>query len=74
MDFINDIYDKRIQLFQGLPYMVKINEKVKEINRKEKYFKDHKIKLDYTKPMTAEEFDKSYREKILKEKEEEALF
>jgi hypothetical protein len=74
MTFINDCYDKRIQLFQGLPYMVKINEKVKEINRKEKYFKDHKIKLDYAKPMTAEEFDKSYREKILKEKDEEALF
>ncbi|WP_458743416.1 hypothetical protein [Candidatus Nitrosocosmicus sp. T] len=74
MTIINDCYNKRIQLFQGLPYMIKIDEKVKELNRKEKYFKDYKIQLDYTKHMTAEGFDKCYRKKILKEKEEAALF
>ena len=47
---------------------------MKEINRKEKYFKDNKIKLDYTKPMIAEEFDKSHGQNILKEKNEQALF
>lgn len=74
MDFINDIYDKRIELFQGLPYMVKIIEKMNEIDRKEKYFKDNKIKLNYAKPMTPEEFNKSYKKNILKERKREALF
>lgn len=74
MDFIKDIYDKRIELFQGLPYMVKIIEKMNEIDRKEKYFKDNKIKLNYTKPMTPEEFNKSYKKNILKERKREALF
>ncbi|MDR4492306.1 MAG: hypothetical protein R2685_15640 [Candidatus Nitrosocosmicus sp.] len=74
MDFIKDIYDKRIELFQGLPYMVKIREKMKEVNKKEKYFKDNKIKLNYAKPMTAEEFNKSYKKNILKERKREALF
>lgn len=54
--------------------MVKINEKVKEINRKEKYFKDNKIKLNYKKPMTAEEFNKSYKKNLIKERKREALF
>ncbi|MGD9535084.1 MAG: hypothetical protein AB7V56_15120 [Candidatus Nitrosocosmicus sp.] len=74
MDFIKDIYDKRIELFQGLPYMVKIREKMNEVNKKEKYFKDNKIKLNYKKPMTAEEFNKSYKKNILIERKREALF
>lgn len=74
MDFIKDIYDKRIELFQGLPYMVKIIEKMNGIDRKEKYFKDNKIKLNYAKPMTPEEFNKSYKKNILKERKREALF
>ena len=74
MSFIKDCYDKRIELFQGLPYMVVIEEKMNEINRKEKYFKDNKIKLNYAKPMTMEEFDKSYKKNILKERKREALF
>ena len=74
MTFIKDCYDKRIELFQGLPYMVVIEEKMNEINRKEKYFKDNKIKLNYAKPMTMEQFDKSYKKNILKERNREALF
>jgi len=74
MTFIKDCYDKRIELFQGIPFMVKIDEKMNEINKKEKYFKDNKIKLNYAKPMTPEEFNKSYRKNILKERKREALF
>ena len=74
MSFIKDCYDKRIELFQGLPYMIVIEEKMNEINKKEKYFKDNKIKLNYAKPMTMEEFDKSYKKNILKERKREALF
>lgn len=74
MSFIKECYDKRIGLLQGLPYIVIINEKAREINREEKYFKDNNIKLNYEKPMTMEEFDKSYRENILRTQESEALF
>lgn len=74
MNFMMDLYSKRIELFQGLPYAVVVSEEIDEINRKEKYFKDHNIVINYEKPMSMEEFDKSYKEQILKRRKEEALF
>jgi hypothetical protein len=45
-----------------------------ELLRKEKYFKNNKIRLNYSKPMTMEEFNKSYKKNVNKERKREALF
>lgn len=63
-NFKPDSYFKRIKLFRDVRYMVIINEKIKEINKKEKHFKDNKIKLNDAKPMTAEEFNKSHKKRF----------
>ncbi|MGD9673458.1 MAG: hypothetical protein AB7U98_08265 [Candidatus Nitrosocosmicus sp.] len=74
MSFIKDCYDKRIELFQGIPYMVAIGEKMNEINKKEKYFRDNKIKINYAKPMSVEKFERSYKKIIMKARKRQALF
>ncbi len=74
MNFIMDCYLKRIELFQGLPYFVILKTKIDEVNRKEKYFKDNNIEINYEIPMSMEEFHRRYEESTRADRDKEAVF
>jgi predicted transcriptional regulator len=52
MDFIENLYIERFRLLQGYPIIFYFEEKAAAIKRKEQYFKDMGIELDYRKPIS----------------------
>jgi predicted transcriptional regulator len=74
MNFIMNCYSKRVEFSYGVPFIVYLKEKMEEVNRKEKYFKDNNLEIDYVKPVSMEEF-REMRDKLDREiRDKEAVF
>jgi len=74
MQFILQCYSKQTGLILAPPIVVCAKLKTDEILKKEKYFKDHNIVLDYEKPVSMEEIRKKIIEPINRRRMEDSKF